>query len=240
MQVVTAPRSIRPRVIDSSNLRAAARISLCTSRLLSGPASAVSMKGRSSSTRKCPTEAARQPKTSGFHVSFTDRSLAQQRGYSAARIQALQRSIALAQRSDASATLPCWSSRIALAFLAIESASVQIANHASALTASTVVLLRVCCKNSASPALRAMSVNSSAVGVVLRDRGRRHRKTLDRLWLPCRIIGRCLRGKTIGSPAGPDGDKYWCPVNRIDNTYGDRHLICSCPLPTGFSDDAVK
>jgi hypothetical protein len=48
-------------------------------------------------------------------------------------------------------TLSCWSSRIDLAFLAIESASVQIANHASALTTSTVVLLRVC-KNSASPA----------------------------------------------------------------------------------------
>jgi glycine dehydrogenase len=24
-------------------------------------------------------------------------------------------------------------------------------------------------------------------------------------------------------------DKYWCPVNRVDNTYGDRHLVCSCP-----------
>ncbi|MGA7973066.1 MAG: glycine dehydrogenase (aminomethyl-transferring), partial [Pseudolabrys sp.] len=23
--------------------------------------------------------------------------------------------------------------------------------------------------------------------------------------------------------------KYWPPVNRIDNAYGDRHLICSCP-----------
>jgi len=22
-------------------------------------------------------------------------------------------------------------------------------------------------------------------------------------------------------------DKYWCPVNRVDNVYGDRHLICS-------------
>ena len=41
-------------------------------------------------------------------------------------------------------------------------------------------------------------------------------------------------------PSGPDGGKYWCPVNRIDNAYGDRHLICSCPLLTGFSDDAVK
>jgi glycine dehydrogenase len=24
-------------------------------------------------------------------------------------------------------------------------------------------------------------------------------------------------------------DKYWCPVNRIDNAYGDRNLACSCP-----------
>ena len=23
-------------------------------------------------------------------------------------------------------------------------------------------------------------------------------------------------------------DKYWPPVGRIDNTYGDRHLFCSC------------
>jgi len=24
-------------------------------------------------------------------------------------------------------------------------------------------------------------------------------------------------------------DKYWAPVNRVDNVYGDRHLVCSCP-----------
>ena len=24
-------------------------------------------------------------------------------------------------------------------------------------------------------------------------------------------------------------DKYWAPVNRVDNTYGDRNLMCSCP-----------
>ncbi len=24
-------------------------------------------------------------------------------------------------------------------------------------------------------------------------------------------------------------DKYWCPVNRVDNIYGDRNLVCSCP-----------
>ena len=25
--------------------------------------------------------------------------------------------------------------------------------------------------------------------------------------------------------------KYWPPVGRIDNAYGDRHLVCSCPAP---------
>ena len=29
-------------------------------------------------------------------------------------------------------------------------------------------------------------------------------------------------------------DKYLCPVNRIDNVYGDRNLICSCPLPEDY------
>jgi len=24
-------------------------------------------------------------------------------------------------------------------------------------------------------------------------------------------------------------EKYWCPVSRVDNVYGDRNLVCSCP-----------
>jgi glycine cleavage system P protein (glycine dehydrogenase) len=28
--------------------------------------------------------------------------------------------------------------------------------------------------------------------------------------------------------------KYWPPVRRIDQAYGDRHLVCSCPSPTAF------
>ena len=32
--------------------------------------------------------------------------------------------------------------------------------------------------------------------------------------------------------AGMAGDKYWCPVARIDNVYGDRNLFCSC-VPVG-------
>jgi glycine dehydrogenase len=31
-------------------------------------------------------------------------------------------------------------------------------------------------------------------------------------------------------PAGTSrSDKYWCPVGRVDNVYGDRNLVCSCP-----------
>lgn len=30
-------------------------------------------------------------------------------------------------------------------------------------------------------------------------------------------------------PAGPTPDKYWPPVGRIDQPYGDRNLQCSCP-----------
>ncbi|MDE3105196.1 MAG: aminomethyl-transferring glycine dehydrogenase [Acidobacteriota bacterium] len=31
-------------------------------------------------------------------------------------------------------------------------------------------------------------------------------------------------------------DKYWAPVNRIDNAYGDRNLICSCPPLTDYCE----
>ena len=29
--------------------------------------------------------------------------------------------------------------------------------------------------------------------------------------------------------AATQADKYWPPVARVDNVYGDRHLVCSCP-----------
>ncbi len=31
-------------------------------------------------------------------------------------------------------------------------------------------------------------------------------------------------------------DKYWPPVGRVDNAYGDRHLVCSCPPWEGTPD----
>ena len=31
-------------------------------------------------------------------------------------------------------------------------------------------------------------------------------------------------------------DKYWAPVNRIDNVYGDRNLFCSCPAVENYRE----
>jgi glycine dehydrogenase len=33
-------------------------------------------------------------------------------------------------------------------------------------------------------------------------------------------------------------DKYWCPVGRIDNVYGDRNLVCSCPPVSEYAEAA--
>jgi len=33
-------------------------------------------------------------------------------------------------------------------------------------------------------------------------------------------------------------DKYWAPVNRIDNVYGDRHLVCTCPPLEAYQEAA--
>lgn len=34
-------------------------------------------------------------------------------------------------------------------------------------------------------------------------------------------------------------DKYWCPVGRVDNVYGDRNLVCICPTPDEYRDEAA-
>jgi glycine dehydrogenase len=40
-------------------------------------------------------------------------------------------------------------------------------------------------------------------------------------------------------PAGTSRtDKYWCPVGRIDNVYGDRNLVCSCPPVADYAQAA--
>ena len=37
---------------------------------------------------------------------------------------------------------------------------------------------------------------------------------------------------------GAREDKYWPPVARVDNVYGDRHLACACPPPEAYEDAA--
>jgi glycine dehydrogenase len=40
-------------------------------------------------------------------------------------------------------------------------------------------------------------------------------------------------------PAGTSRmDKYWCPVGRVDNVYGDRNLVCSCPPVSDYAEAA--
>ena len=33
-------------------------------------------------------------------------------------------------------------------------------------------------------------------------------------------------------------DKYWSPVGRVDNVYGDTHLVCSCPPLSAYEDES--
>ena len=33
-------------------------------------------------------------------------------------------------------------------------------------------------------------------------------------------------------------DKYWPPVNRVDNVYGDRNLVCTCPPMSDYAQAA--
>jgi glycine dehydrogenase len=43
-------------------------------------------------------------------------------------------------------------------------------------------------------------------------------------------------GLTAGSSAV--GDKYWPPVSRIDQAYGDRNLMCACPPISAYLDES--
>ena len=39
-------------------------------------------------------------------------------------------------------------------------------------------------------------------------------------------------------PASFRVDKYWPPVGRVDNVYGDRHLVCTCPPLSDYAEAA--
>ncbi|MCR9257750.1 MAG: aminomethyl-transferring glycine dehydrogenase [Alphaproteobacteria bacterium] len=56
------------------------------------------------------------------------------------------------------------------------------------------------------------------------------------------LVGEWGRPYTREQACFPPGafriDKYWTPVNRIDNAYGDRHLVCTCPPLESYQDAA--
>ncbi len=40
--------------------------------------------------------------------------------------------------------------------------------------------------------------------------------------------------------AGLENNKYWAPVNRIDNAYGDRNVVCTCPPIEAYIENDEK
>ncbi|CAN5746434.1 aminomethyl-transferring glycine dehydrogenase [soil metagenome] len=42
------------------------------------------------------------------------------------------------------------------------------------------------------------------------------------------------RQRAVLPSGGHGADKYWPPVARVDQAYGDRNLVCSCPPPDAF------
>jgi len=49
--------------------------------------------------------------------------------------------------------------------------------------------------------------------------------------------GRAYSRATGVHPAGYDPDKYWPPVARVDQAYGDRNLVCACPPLEAFAEE---
>ncbi|MFC7495012.1 MULTISPECIES: aminomethyl-transferring glycine dehydrogenase [unclassified Nocardioides] len=53
------------------------------------------------------------------------------------------------------------------------------------------------------------------------------------------LVGKWKRAYTREEavfPTGIDPDKYWPPVARIDQAYGDRNLVCACPPLEAFAE----
>jgi glycine dehydrogenase len=47
------------------------------------------------------------------------------------------------------------------------------------------------------------------------------------------------RGQAAWPVATLRANKYWCPVARVDNVYGDRNLFCSC-MPIDESETLAE
>jgi len=51
-----------------------------------------------------------------------------------------------------------------------------------------------------------------------------------------RRVGAFPAGLHAGPIYATGSNKYWPPVGRIDGSFGDRHLVCTCPPPESFED----
>jgi len=45
------------------------------------------------------------------------------------------------------------------------------------------------------------------------------------------------RRRAFFPTADARANKYWPPVGRVDNVYGDKNLVCTCPPLSDYADD---
>jgi glycine dehydrogenase len=50
------------------------------------------------------------------------------------------------------------------------------------------------------------------------------------------VWGRAYSRAEAAWPAGVAAAKYWPPVGRVDNAWGDRNLACTCPPIEAFGE----
>ena len=48
----------------------------------------------------------------------------------------------------------------------------------------------------------------------------------------------CPKEQAFFPTAATRSDKYWPPVARVDNAYGDRNLVCACPPMEAYQQAA--
>ena len=54
------------------------------------------------------------------------------------------------------------------------------------------------------------------------------------------VIGSGISGLSAAYPSATlKTYKYWPPVARVDNVYGDKNLFCSCPTMDEYKESAA-
>ncbi len=63
------------------------------------------------------------------------------------------------------------------------------------------------------------------------------RRTLSTIWWPTGPV-QYSREQGCFPPGAFRVDKYWPPIGRVDNVFGDRNLICTCPPVESYAEAA--